>query len=218
MTLVTISAAYGAGGSRIGPALAERLGVPFVDRAIPMAVADRLEVSVDEAAEHDAQVAGNWLERILRNFMFGDAGVPIAAPANSISSDDFRRATEDVLLRRAATGRGVILGRGGAIVLRDDPRALRVRLDGPPERRIEQAMRLGGLNRETAESAMRELDRTHHEYIKHFYGVENTNPALYHLVIDSTAIDLAACVDLIALSASALTGRGSARRGVPFEL
>ena len=32
MTLVTISASYGAGGSRIAPALAERLGVPFLGR------------------------------------------------------------------------------------------------------------------------------------------------------------------------------------------
>ena len=36
MTLVAISASFGAGGSRIGPALAERLGVPFLDRAIPL--------------------------------------------------------------------------------------------------------------------------------------------------------------------------------------
>ena len=40
--LVTISASYGAGGSRIGPALAQRLGVEFLDRAIPTRVADRL--------------------------------------------------------------------------------------------------------------------------------------------------------------------------------
>ena len=32
MTLVTISAAYGAGGSVIAPALAERLGVPVLGR------------------------------------------------------------------------------------------------------------------------------------------------------------------------------------------
>ena len=40
--LIALSAAYGAGGSIIGPALADRLGVPFLDRAIPLAVADRL--------------------------------------------------------------------------------------------------------------------------------------------------------------------------------
>jgi len=210
MSLVTISAAYGAGGSRIGPALAERLGVPFVDRAIPMAVADSLEVSVDEAAEHDAQVGGSWLERMLRNFMFGDAGVPIAAPVDAISPADFRKATETVLLRQAASGRGVILGRGGAIVLRGDPRVLRVRLDGPPERRLEQAMRLGGLDRETAGRAMRKLDRAHHEYIKHFYGVEHDDPSLYHLIIDSTAIELATCVELIAVAAAGLLTAASA--------
>ena len=32
MTLVTISASYGCGGSRIAPALAERLGVPLLGR------------------------------------------------------------------------------------------------------------------------------------------------------------------------------------------
>ena len=31
--LVTVSASYGAGGSVVAPALAERLGVPFVQRA-----------------------------------------------------------------------------------------------------------------------------------------------------------------------------------------
>src|SRR5260370_35614003 len=33
--VVTVSAAYGAGGSIIAPRLAERLGVPFADRLIP---------------------------------------------------------------------------------------------------------------------------------------------------------------------------------------
>ena len=32
MTLVTVAAFYGAGGSRVAPALAERLGVPFLGR------------------------------------------------------------------------------------------------------------------------------------------------------------------------------------------
>jgi hypothetical protein len=63
--LVALSAAYGAGGSRIGPALAERLGVPFVDRAIPGAVAERLSVPLDDAAAHDEQTSTSWIERML---------------------------------------------------------------------------------------------------------------------------------------------------------
>jgi hypothetical protein len=207
MSLVAISAAYGAGGSRIGPAVAERLGVPFVDRAIPLAVAQRLDVTPHDAAAHDDQLGGSWIERMLRGFIGGDAGMPYALPPEIITSDDFRRATEEVLLAQATTGKGVILGRASVAVLRDDARALRVRLCGPPDRRIEQAMRLGGIDRETAEQGLRKLDRTHAEYLKHFYGVDRDDPELYHIVLDSTAIPLERCVDLIVEAAKALPTR-----------
>ncbi len=49
MTVVALSAAYGAGGSQIGPALADRLGVPFVDRAIPLEEAEEARRGVDRA-------------------------------------------------------------------------------------------------------------------------------------------------------------------------
>ena len=56
MHVVTISATYGAGGALVGPAVAERLGVPFVDRAIPVAVADDLGITLDDALSRDEQV------------------------------------------------------------------------------------------------------------------------------------------------------------------
>jgi Cytidylate kinase-like family len=59
MSLVTLSAAYGAGGSEVGPELAQRLGVPFVDRLIPAQVADGLGVRNDEACAHD-EVSRGW--------------------------------------------------------------------------------------------------------------------------------------------------------------
>jgi Cytidylate kinase-like family len=99
----------------------------------------------------------------------GDAGAPAPLPADVFSSEDFRRATEEVLLQQAASGRGVILGRGSVAVLREDPRALRVRVDGPVQRRIEKAMQLDhGLDRERADQALRQFDRTHAAYLQQF--------------------------------------------------
>jgi len=52
--LVTIAALYGAGGSVVGPRVAQRLGVPFLDRQIPDAVAAHTglpETAVDAVAE-----------------------------------------------------------------------------------------------------------------------------------------------------------------------
>src|SRR4029079_7530110 len=42
MPVVTISASYGSGGSEVAPALAERLGVRFVDRVVSPETAHRL--------------------------------------------------------------------------------------------------------------------------------------------------------------------------------
>jgi hypothetical protein len=205
VTLVALSASYGAGGSRIGPALAERLKVPFVDRAIPTAVAERLSVSLDEAIAHDEQTAPSFLERMLGGFLGSDTGAPTPLPAQPMSGEDFRRATEEVLCRQADTGEGVILGRGGAVVLRGDPRALRVRLNGPVERRVRQAMLLQSVDEETARATVRRLDRAHATYLKQFYGVDVDDPGLYHLRLDSTAMPLEVCVELIALAARSLT-------------
>ena len=205
MTLIAISASYGAGGSLIGPAVAERLGVPFVDRAIPLQVAERLRVPVDDAAAHDESAgAGNWLERMLQGFIGLETGAPAPLPAETVSSEDFHRATEDVLIRQAATGSGVILGRGGVAVLGADPRALRVRLTGPAERRVLQAIRHQGLDRASAEQALRRLDRAHAEYMRRFYGADVDDPKLYHLVVDSTSIEIDTCVELIVAAAESL--------------
>jgi cytidylate kinase len=211
MTLVALSASYGAGGSIVGPAVAERLDVPFIDRAIPLAVADRLRVPYDDAAAHDEQVSTGWLERVLSGFVGGDTGAPAPLPPEMFSSEDFRRATEEVLLHQAATGEGVILGRGSVVLLREDPRALRVRLDGPADRRIDHARRLDPrLDRETAERALRKFDRTHAAYLQQYYGVDIHDSTLYHLVLDSTRIELDACVEMIARAARSLAAAARA--------
>src|SRR5512141_1352699 len=134
MSLVTLSATYGAGGSQVGPALARRLNVPFVDRLIPTQVAARLGVSSAEAYAHD-EISSGLIVRLLASLApigqaFGTEGLPSHGEGN------FLEATEQVTHERADSGHGVILGRAGAVVLRDDPRALHVRLDGPREARV----------------------------------------------------------------------------------
>ena len=206
MTLVAMSASYGAGGSIVGPAVAERLGVPFLDRAIPLAVAEALHVPYDDAAAHDDHVNTSWLERVLSGFVGADTGAaPAPLPADVFSPEDFQRATEEVLLEQARTGEGVILGRASVVVLRSDPRVLRVRLDGPADERVRQAMALDrGLDREHAEQLLRQFDRTHAAYVQQFYGVDIRDMSLYHVALDSTAIGLQTCVELIGRAARSL--------------
>lgn len=204
MTVVAISAAYGARGGFVGPTLAERLGVPFVDRAVANKVAARLDVSVDEAISQWEPPDRGFLERLLSSFLGADTGAPIGPPPEIVSPDDFRRETEAVVLEQVQTGEGVILGRGAVGALRDHPGVLRVRLTGPEDRRLAQAMELGGMENDAAAAAMRRLDRYHAEYLRRFYDVDIDDAALYHLTLDATTFDTEACVDLISRAARAL--------------
>jgi Cytidylate kinase-like family len=207
MTVVTLSASYGAGGSHVGPRLADRLGVAFIDRVIPTTVAERLAVSLDDALAHDDAVRGA-LERILMRFApAAQAFSGAAAPPEMVDDRSFLRATEAVIRERCSDRSGVILGRAAAVVLSERPGALHVRLDGPAERRLVQAMNLEGIDRESAERHLRETDRAREAYVQQFYGVDARDAGLYHLVIDSTALALDACVELIALAAAARSDR-----------
>lgn len=198
MTLIALSAAYGAGGSRVGPALAERFDVPFLDRAIPVAVAEHLKVPVDDAMANDETVGSTWLERLLSSFVALDTGSPSPVGTEAFSGEQFRQATEAVISRQAASGEGVILGRGAVMLLRDDPRVLRIRLEGPAEARIHQAMAVQQVDEGTARHAIEQLDRAHADYLSHFYNADINDARLYHLVIDSTVLPLGDCVELIA--------------------
>ena len=61
-------------------------------------------------------------------------------------------------------------------------------------------MRRRGIDRATAEHELRAADLSREAYVRHWYDVEPRDPSLYHLVIDSTAIDLEGCVELMALA------------------
>ena len=203
MRLITLSAPYGAGGSQVGPAVAERLGIPFLDRAIPTGVAERLAMPLQEAIERDEAI-GASLARM--TVWLGHVGQAFGAPAvlpDEAAEGAYRRATEQVILEHAHGPGALILGRGGAAVLRGHPDALHVRLDGPVEARIRQGMEVEGVDRETAERHISETDRARQAYVQHFYRVDPADAALYHLVIDSTAIPLGTCVEMIVAAARA---------------
>jgi cytidylate kinase len=199
--VVTISASYGAGGAYVGPRLAERLGVPFVDRAIPNEVAQRLAVPLKEAIHHD-ESAGSVFERFVR--ILAPSGMAFGARPildhEIVDENAYRDATEQVIREQASREGGVFLGRAAALVLRETPRALHVRLYGPREARVERAMEMEGISREEAERRLNDNDRAREAYVHHFYGADPNDLRHYHLAIDTTEIGLDRSVDLIALA------------------
>ena len=141
MALVAISSPYGAGGSRVAPALAKRLNVPFLDRP------------AGTEPEHD-EGAGLLSQARLDRARLGHARRGWSSRTSSRATRAGARSRTELRALQESGG-GVVLGRAAAVLLRDDPRVLRVLLTGPPERRIEQGMAIEGIDRETAARRLR---------------------------------------------------------------
>jgi len=195
MPVVTISASYGSGGSEVAPALAERLGVRFVDRVVSPETAHRLA---------QAENAGLFW-RLIRSISPAGGLTAGSIHAERELHDRFsdRDALESALRDAAAAGDVVILGRAGALALRDHPRALHVRLDGPSEARVFRAMEVQSVDEALARGRLVETDRARERFVRDIYGLDPTDPGLYALVLDGTAFTTAACVEVIVAAVAA---------------
>jgi cytidylate kinase len=210
--VVTLAAYFGAGGDVVGPRVAERLGVEFLDRRIRRSVASRLRVPEEAAAEYDEEHeapggVGRFFQGLSR--VPGPDGTPLRALQDDESA--YQSETEEFLARATTTG-GVLLGRGGMVVLRSLPGALHVMLGGRRDARLQQAMRLYGLDRPTAEDRLDAADRARVDYVQRRYGVDPDDSALYHLRVDGTALDLDTCVDIVVAAARSRADQARASR------
>jgi len=199
MGTITIAATYGAGGSIIGPAVAERLSLPFVDRAIPTAIVKQIHEPLVSALADDSS-AGSNVGRIFNNVLSSAglfAGVPFDADQLGLSPEVAQ--TEVAIRAVADAGGAVILGRAAVFVLKDRTDVFHVRLDGDVEARCHAAMEHEHIDHNAAAKMQHDTDQARRAYIAHFYPRCGNwdDPRHYHMVLDSTAISLDACVDLI---------------------
>jgi cytidylate kinase len=202
--VVTISAAYGASGSLIGPGLADRLGLPFVDRFVSVALAH--EVATSGEGLHETERSATPTSKLLLYLarLPSVLGTPVPDLETLDREEKLRRESDEMLEKLESTTGAVVLGRAAAVVLADRPTILHVRLDGPPDRRRARAMAIEGINEATARQRQAETDRARDLYVRRLYGRDAADLSLYHLWIDSTLLRVDACVDLLAAAATGL--------------
>jgi cytidylate kinase len=202
--IVTLTALYGAGGRVVGPKVAKRLGVEFLDRGISRAVAAETglpEKAVDEVEQEPRSRLGRFASSMGRlSTVTGGGGG--ALEGLDLQDSAVRGRIEELIARSRGTG-GVVLGHGGMVVLWSVPWALHVYLRGPRKARVSQAASVYGIDVETAAQRQKSADRARLDYGRRAYGIDVKDPSLYHLVLDSTALSLDACADIIVDAANA---------------
>ena len=182
--IVTVAAEHGAAGDVVAPRVADALGVPFLDRALPASLA-----AAAEESEQPIRLVG----RLAR------ASTMLAGePVERIDSDEGRiRAGLAEFLARASTEGGVVLGRGGVVVLADAPTALHVLLSGAREGRVARVAQREGIGPAEADRRVRAHDRARKEYLRRVFDADADDRTLYHLIIDTVALGIDASVELV---------------------
>jgi len=215
LRLVTISASYGAGGSVVAPLLAERLGLPFADRLLPGPGGPR--------SPSEREVTERELEKVPRSSLLeslalvsSDWGVPGQRGPGDLPGH-VQAEVEASLRELLETGGGVVLGRAAAVPLAGHPRVFHVRLDGPPERRARRGALWEGVDLATATAQLRETDAARARYVKRLYRRDPADPALYHLILDSTLMAADHTVEVVAAAAEAFWSYDEARLAPDVE-
>ena len=200
--LITVSAAYGAGGSVVAPALADRLGLPFLQRVTTSQGHIAEPGPCDEQLSTE-EVKTTPVHRLLAHFTQAMPAGPTQSPPSTHHQDEHLRGHGEAGIHRLlADGGGVVLGRAAAVVLGKD-RGFHVRLDGPAARRVAQGAVVEGISEEEARERLRAADKARTAYVRRLYRCDPADPSLYHLVIDSTAIPLDTVIELIITAARA---------------
>jgi cytidylate kinase len=129
-------------------------------------------------------------------------------PVERMDLDEARiRAELAEFLARASTAGGVVLGRGGAVMLADAPTALHVLLAGDHEGRVARLAEREGIGRAEADRRVRDQDRARKEYLRRFFSANADDRRLYHLVVDTVALGIDASVELVVAASRARTRR-----------
>ena len=206
MPVITIGRQFGAGGRTVAEMLAGRLKVDVLDSQLINSVAQRLQLPKEEVEAEDEQ-PGSLLHRLL--MALGSAsGEPMIPPETAAWNPpnvdpvfDTRRAvleiTQQVIREAAREGNVIIIGRGGAYILRDFPGALHVYLRAAESARLKSVMARFNLSEEEARRRLKQTDENWTAYIKQVYGHDRNLPSHYDLVLDTGRLGYEATVEAI---------------------
>jgi cytidylate kinase len=213
MPVITIGRQIGAGGSSVGHILATQLETDFLDSKLIDEVARRLELPKEEVEAEDEH-PGSLLSRLL--LALGAANTEPNIPAETSTWNppnvdpvfDTRRAVLELtqqVIREAARGDNVvIIGRGGAYILADHPRALHVFLRADQSIRVRTIMDREKKSEDEARRRLKQADENWTAYIKQVYGHDRNLASHYDLVLDTGRLGYEATVAAIL---AALPGR-----------
>jgi cytidylate kinase len=196
--VLTISRQFASGGSYIGQAVAQRLGLRYTDRDILARAAEESGIGEAELAASEERASGFWA-RTFRQYSLGVPEAPFVVPSPPpLLERDLFRLESRIIREIAARFDAVIVGRGGFHVLADHPGLVSIRVRARREWRLARAMSIYGLaDEEEASDWIDRSDEQRARFVRTFTGKDWDDAAAHHVCLDTSAIGLELATDLV---------------------
>ena len=203
--VITINRELGSGGKTVAKLLAEKLGVPFYDKA-HLKTLENKEGLNEEKIENLKSKKRKWwpdLKRIVE--LDGGFAVsiydhlPNFAVPDKDDEDDKKFKTEQEILKGIADAEScVVVGRCSFVTFKDHPNHLNLWIQSPLENRVQKVMKKRGIaSHDEAEKFVKDVDKMCEDYVQRYTGASRYDPRNYDLVISMNDRTEEEAVDLI---------------------
>ena len=186
--VITISRQFGSGGRTIGRQVAEKLGIPCYDQELIEQLAEKSGFTKEYIKKHSEYTErGGWLANALSG----------RAAGGMTNQDHIWVAQRELILELAAKGPCVMVGRCADYILQGQADCLNVFIHASMENRAERIVKMYGERDDAPEKRLRDKDKRRKAYYQFYTDTEWGRAENYHVSLDSGALGIDKCVELI---------------------
>ena len=185
--VITINRELGSGGRTVGRILAEKLGVPYYDKALTKPLEEKFNMSADQIE----RLKGNnrsWWEDVKRVLILGEEAANSSdfydeKKKKLVTSEAVLKAEKEILQDIAIEESCVIAGRSAFYVMNGYPNHLSVLIQASMEYRVKRLMGKRDITEKEAKKIIKEVDETREEYLRNNALTSRYDTRNYDLVI-----------------------------------
>lgn len=187
--VITINRELGSGGRTVGRKLAEKLGVPFYDKALIKALQEKYHLSVDEIEKLKGRKQGWWADfkrQMTGSFMYANYYIPKEGDEPELlDTDEVFRAEQEILKGMAEDESCVVAGRSGFFVLRKHPNRLSILIQASKPFRVNRVATKQNMTAEEAAKLIDKVDKMRENYVQQYSKTSRYDTRNYDLVISA---------------------------------
>ena len=203
LPVITIARQYGSGGHEVGEKLAQKLGVPFFDKALIAMAAKQSGISPEVFERADEKATSSLLYSMVMGGGYG-FGSRVPGLGEMPINDKLFLIQSDIIKKAAEEGPCVIIGRCADYILREVPNCFHVFIHADKDARVKRIVMKELCEEKKAPDFVTKKDKQRANYYNFYSNNRWDDLNNYDLTVSTSRYSIEQAVNLIAEAAAKL--------------